>query len=63
VDPEQVEEVVMIGGVSRIPFVKQQVEKFFQREVSYSISPEQAVALGTARIAHKQATEAAVQVT
>jgi actin-like ATPase involved in cell morphogenesis len=52
--PDQVEQVVMTGGVSRIPLVKQKVEAFFGREIEPMISPEQAIAMGTARVAYKQ---------
>ena len=51
----QVDQVVMTGGVSRIPLVKQKVEAFFDREIESMISPEQAVAMGAAKVAYKQA--------
>ena len=32
VEKEQVLEVVMVGGSTRVPFVREQVEKFFGRK-------------------------------
>lgn len=46
VTAEDVREVVMVGGSTRVPFVREQVGEFFQREPLTSIDPDKVVALG-----------------
>ncbi|NVK23516.1 MAG: Fe-S protein assembly chaperone HscA [Gammaproteobacteria bacterium] len=48
VEKEQVLEVVMVGGSTRVPYVREQVESFFGREPLTSIDPDQVVAIGAA---------------
>ena len=47
-----VDEVVLVGGVSRIPLVRQQVESLFGRRPNISIDPDAAVAVGASIQAH-----------
>ncbi len=42
----EIDEVVMVGGSSRIPLVRQEVEKFFQRKPHVELNPDEVVALG-----------------
>jgi molecular chaperone DnaK (HSP70) len=44
--PTDMTQVVVIGGISRIPFVRQGVSQFFDRELVQVVHPEEAVALG-----------------
>jgi molecular chaperone HscA len=44
----EIEEVVMVGGSTRVPLVKQQVGAFFGRAVHDSLNPDEVVALGAA---------------
>lgn len=44
----QIDEVVLVGGSTRTPYVKQQVAAFFGREPHDQINPDQVVALGAA---------------
>jgi len=47
-DPEQIDEVVMVGGSTRVPLVREQVEKLFEREPHIELNPDEVVALGAA---------------
>ncbi|WP_285054986.1 molecular chaperone DnaK [Pedobacter ginsengisoli] len=44
----EIDEVVLVGGSTRSPYVKQQVAAFFQREPHDQINPDEVVALGAA---------------
>jgi molecular chaperone DnaK len=46
--PEQIEEVVLVGGSTRIPKVRQLVEKLFERQSHTDLNPDEVVALGAA---------------
>jgi molecular chaperone HscA len=43
-----IDEVVLVGGSTRTPYVKQQVAAFFNREPHDQINPDEVVALGAA---------------
>ena len=44
----QIDAVVMVGGSTRVPVVKESVSKFFGREVYDNLNPDEVVALGAA---------------
>jgi len=46
--PGDIDEVVMVGGSTRIPLVRRRVEEFFGRTPYTAIHPEEVVALGAA---------------
>lgn len=46
--PGQVDEVVLVGGSTRIPRVRQLVRELFQREPHCELNPDEVVALGAA---------------
>lgn len=48
VEKEQVLEVIMVGGSTRVPLVREQVEQFFGRKPLTSINPDEVVAVGAA---------------
>ena len=48
VEVEDVNEVVMVGGSTRVPYVREQVGEFFQKQPLTSIDPDKVVALGAA---------------
>lgn len=48
VEAEEVNEVVMVGGSTRVPYVHEQVGEFFQKQPLTSIDPDKVVALGAA---------------
>lgn len=46
--PEELNEVVMVGGMTRMPLVLQMVEKYFNRKPNISVNPDEVVAIGAA---------------
>ena len=46
--PEQIEEVVLVGGSTRIPKVRALVKEMFRREPHTDLNPDEVVALGAA---------------
>ena len=46
--PSDVEEVVLVGGSTRVPLVRQTVEKIFGRRPHAELNPDEVVALGAA---------------
>ena len=44
----QIEEVILVGGSTRIPKVQEIVEKFFGRKPNKGVNPEEVVAIGAA---------------
>jgi len=45
---EQIAQVVMVGGSTRVPLVSEMVEHFFKREPMSDLDPDQVVAIGAA---------------
>jgi molecular chaperone HscA len=43
-----IDEVVMVGGSTRIPLVKKMVSEFFKKPVNSTVNPDEVVALGAA---------------
>ncbi len=52
VRPAQVGEVILVGGMTRMPRVQRAVKEFFGREPCRGVHPEEVVALGAAIQAH-----------
>ncbi|MFN0103234.1 MAG: Fe-S protein assembly chaperone HscA [Bryobacteraceae bacterium] len=48
VTPEQIDEVVLVGGSTRIPLVRQVVRALFKAEPHTELNPDEVVALGAA---------------
>jgi Fe-S protein assembly chaperone HscA len=46
--PEEIEEVVLVGGTTRTPLVRETVEKYFGRKPHIELNPDEVVALGAA---------------
>jgi Fe-S protein assembly chaperone HscA len=52
IKPEQINEVVLVGGSTRIPRVRAVVQELFRREPHTELNPDEVVALGAAVQAH-----------
>ncbi len=46
--PDQVDEVILVGGQTRMPLVQETVRKFFGREPHKGVNPDEVVAVGAA---------------
>jgi molecular chaperone DnaK len=47
-EPKDIEEIVLVGGSTRIPKVQEMVKSFFGKEPNKSVNPDEVVALGAA---------------
>jgi len=45
---KDIEEVVMVGGMTRMPLVQKKVKEFFDKEPNLSVNPDEVVAMGAA---------------
>ena len=48
VDPKKIDEVVLVGGSTRIPMVQKMVQDFFGKEPHKGVNPDEVVAVGAA---------------
>ena len=46
--PSDIDEVILVGGSTRIPAIQEVVEKFFGRKPSKGVNPDEVVAIGAA---------------
>jgi len=47
-DKKDIEEIVMVGGMTRMPLVLKKVEEFFGKKPNISVNPDEVVAIGAA---------------
>lgn len=47
---DDIDEVVLVGGTTRIPFVKRKLREFFQKALNDHIDPDVTVAYGAASV-------------
>lgn len=47
-DPRDIAEVILVGGMTRMPAVQERVRKIFGKEPNKSVNPDEVVALGAA---------------
>ncbi|MEI6498837.1 MAG: molecular chaperone DnaK [bacterium] len=48
IDIKNLDEVILVGGMTRMPAVREAVKKFFGKEPNHSVNPDEAVAMGAA---------------
>lgn len=46
--PSDIDEIILVGGTTRIPAIQEAVKKFFGKEPSKGVNPDEVVALGAA---------------
>jgi molecular chaperone DnaK (HSP70) len=47
-EASEVDEIVLVGGTTRVPFIRRMMKDFFNKEPNSRVDPDQAVAWGTA---------------
>ena len=52
VEPEDIDEVMLVGGQSRMPILHQRLAELFSKTPSKAVHPDEAVAIGAALYAH-----------
>ncbi len=48
ITPSQIDEVILVGGSTRIPKIQELVKKFFGKEPAKTVNPDEVVAIGAA---------------
>ena len=48
IDKKEIDEVILVGGSTRIPVIQSEVEKFFGKKPSKGVNPDEVVAIGAA---------------
>jgi len=48
VSPDEIDEVILVGGMTRMPLVRERVERIFGRRPFKGVNPDEAVAIGAA---------------
>ncbi len=47
-DTDDIDEVILVGGMTRMPLVRKKVKEFFKREPHKGVNPDEVVAMGAA---------------
>jgi molecular chaperone DnaK len=47
-NPSDIDEIILVGGSTRIPRIQEEVEKFFGKKPSKGVNPDEVVAIGAA---------------
>ena len=48
IEPKDIDEMVLVGGQTRMPKIREEIKKFFNKEPSKGINPDEVVAVGAA---------------
>lgn len=46
VDKINIDEIIMVGGMTRVPIIRYNIERFFNKDVNCSINPDNVVSIG-----------------
>ena len=46
IDKTNIDEIIMVGGMTRIPIIRYNIEKYFNKDVNFSINPDNVVSIG-----------------
>lgn len=56
-----IKEIIMVGGMTRVPIVRYNIERFFNRDVNCSIDPDTVVSIGASIHGHMLLNKATIQ--
>ena len=56
-----IKEIIMVGGMTRVPIVRYNVERYFNRDVNCSIDPDTVVSIGSAIHGHMLINKTSIQ--
>jgi len=45
-DKSNIDEIIMVGGMTKVPIIRYNIEKFFNKDVNFSINPDNVVSIG-----------------
>jgi molecular chaperone DnaK (HSP70) len=48
IEKNNINEIIMVGGMTKMPIIRYNIEKFFNSNVNYSINPDNVVSIGAA---------------
>ena len=48
IEKDNINEIIMVGGMTKMPIIRYNIENFFNRNVNYSINPDNVVSIGAA---------------
>lgn len=60
---DQINDVLLVGGMTRMPYVQQRVEEYFGKPPSKNVHPDEAVAIGAAIMAYSLTESADYKIT
>ena len=59
--PEEIDDVILVGGATRTPIIHKVIENYFGKAPKFSIAPEEVIALGSALLAESLGREEPIQ--
>lgn len=60
-DKSDIDEIIMVGGMTRVPTIRLNIERFFNKDVNCSINPDNVVSIGCAIHGHMIVNKEAFQ--
>ena len=48
IEKSKIDEIIMVGGMTRVPFIRYNIEKYFNKDVNCSVDPDIVVSIGCA---------------
>jgi len=48
IEKKDINEIIMVGGMTKIPIIRYNIERYFNKDVNYSIDPDNVVSIGCA---------------
>lgn len=63
VEPKSIDQVILVGGQTRMPLIQERIRQFFGRDPSKMVHPDEAVAVGAALYAASLGNDSALPIT